>query len=184
MFIRDNENRLAVIESRNDFVHNCRIDEHIDEREHRGSHAEEERCNEHDEAVHREENAAHMQVIVFTNDGSEDVKSPRTAVHTKDKPVAKPCKDTAVYGGQHHIGHGRICVQRTRQVKEERKDRRTDDDIDRVRLPHQSPRHEEQWDIIDERLKTDGQPKDIVDDHCNARCTSCEEMRRNEKEID
>ena len=71
-----------------------------------------------------------------------------------------------------------------KKVKEERKDRRTDDDIDRVRLPHQSPRHEEQWDIIDERLKTDGQPKDIVDDHCNARCTSCEEMRRNEKEID
>ena len=52
VFIRDDENCLAVIEACNDLIHHRRIDEHIDEGEHRRCHAEQKRCDEHDKAVH------------------------------------------------------------------------------------------------------------------------------------
>ena len=125
-----------------------------------------------------------MQVVVFSNDGSENIKTARTPVHTEDKPIAEPREHAAVYRREHHIAHGCVGIQRPRQIEEEGEDRRTDDDVDGICLPHQTPCHKEQRDIIDECLQTDGQPEDIIDDHCDAGCTTCEEMCRNEEKVD
>ena len=181
MAIGDNQHGLALIEASDDLIHHRRIDEHIDQRKHRRCHAKEECGNQHDETVEREKHAAHVQIIVLSHDRCKDVESARTAVHAEHQAVAEPCEYTAIHCCQHHIVHRCIGIEWTCEIEQKGKNRCTDDNIDRIRTSHQLPRHEEQRNVIDERLQTDRQSEQIVDNHRNSGCTAREQMRRNEK---
>ena len=125
-----------------------------------------------------------MQIIVFPHDGGKDVETARAAVHTEDKTVTESRKHTAVDGCEHHVGHRRVGIERPCKVEKEGEDRGADDDVDRICLSHQLPRHEEQWDIIKEGLQSDRQPEEVVDNHRDTRRTAREEMRRNQEKVD
>ena len=88
MTIGDDQHGLALIESSDDLIHHRRIDEHIDQREHRRRHAKQECGNQHDETVEREKHAAHVQIIVLSHDRRKDVESARAAVHAEYNAVA------------------------------------------------------------------------------------------------
>ena len=68
--------------------------------------------------------------------------------------------------------------ERPRQIEKERENRRTDDNVDRIGSAHQLPRHKEERYIIEKGLEADGQPKEIIDDHRNARRPPCQKVRR------
>ena len=136
------EDRLAPLEARNDFVSNRTVHIHADEREHRRCHAEQERRDAHEHTVERENHTAHAQRIILLHDGAEDIEASCTAIHAKDEPITDAVEYAAEDCCEHIVIDRCIRIEKACRIQASGKNPCTDDNIDGIAMSHETPRSE------------------------------------------
>lgn len=115
--VRDNQHGLAAVETGDDLIRDHRVHIHADERKHCRRHTEKKGCHAHNHAVEAEDDAAHVERIIFLGNRTDDIKAARTAVHAKDDAVANAVENAAEDGREHNVIDRRVGIEKTREVK-------------------------------------------------------------------
>lgn len=179
----DDDDGFLAVETGGDAVRELGDDVDGDERkEHLLERADECRAGD-DEEVQHEDDGAHVDGIVFLHDGADDIEAARVGVDAEHHAEADAREHAAEDGVEDDIRADVPVHDEMREVEEDGEHDGTEDGIERIVAAKHTVSEVEDWQVVDEVLRADGQAREIVDDDGNAADATREEMRGNQEQI-
>ena len=182
--LRHDEGCLPLGEADDDAPRHVGVDVHGHQRADGGLHGEEEARRGHDEAVQRKDHVADLQIVVLFHDGADHVEAAAVGIVAVQDAAAHAEEHAAGDGRHQRILHALPVGEERREVDEDGNGDGADDGDHRVEPSHEPQGKQQDRDIQQDIREPDGQPREVVHDHGDAREAPRDEVVRHKKEID
>ena len=174
--VRNDEGGFPLCETDDEAAREIRIDIHRDQGADGELQGKDPGTGHDDQEVQRKDDVADFQIVVFLQDRADDVEAAGVAVVAVEEPHAKTKDDAACDGGDEWLFHGGHGGKRCGEVDEDGAEHGAYDGDQGVEFSHEFQGKKKDRDIQDEVCDTDGEARQVVQDHRDAGEPTCEEV--------